>query len=86
MNNARVTAVLSSVAALAVTACAGSAISARNTAATVPGATCAQANGIIQNLVNAQAVFNASQKTETDDVTYIEGYSGRPVEVQADYR
>lgn len=77
MKKARITAALGTLAALAVTACggstntaAGSAHPAQN-AATAAGATCAQASGIIQDLVNAQATFDASQQTETDDLTYI---------------
>src|SRR5262245_3263550 len=78
MNKARITAALGTVATLAVTACAGSAHPAaesahpaRNTADRVSGATCAQAGGIIQDLVNAQAVNNASQQTEADDAKYV---------------
>lgn len=78
MNKAIITAALGTVATLAVTACAGSAHpaagsahSTHSTADVASGATCAQANGIIQDLVNAQAVHNASQQTEADDVKYV---------------
>jgi hypothetical protein len=78
MNKAITTAALGSLAALAVTACggststaAGSTHPAQNAAAVSSGATCAQASGIIQNLVNAQATLDASQQTEQDDLTYI---------------
>lgn len=78
MNKATITATLGTVAALAVTACAGSAHPAagsahpaRNTADTTSGATCAQADGLIQVLVNAQMAYSASQQTETDDLNYI---------------
>lgn len=77
MNQATIT-TLAAVAAFAVTACAGSARPAagsahpaQNIADTASGATCAQSAGTIQDLVNAQAIWNASQQTETDDVTYI---------------
>lgn len=50
---------------------AGSTHPAQNAAAASFGATCAQASGIIQDLVNAQATLDASQQTEQDDLTYI---------------
>jgi hypothetical protein len=69
---------LGALAALAVTACAGSthpgAASARpagHTAALASSATCAQAGGIIQDLANAQATLDASQQTEKDDAAYL---------------
>ncbi|HEY6786345.1 MAG TPA: hypothetical protein VI365_03455 [Trebonia sp.] len=97
MNKAIITAVLSTLAALAVTACAGSAHPAaggthpasgsahpaQNTTHTTAGATCAQAGGIIQDLVNAQAVHNASQQTITDDLYYLVSLSQAAAIIQA---
>lgn len=80
MNKTRITAVLSAMAALAVTACGGSAsqaVHATAAAAAAPanstssGATCAQANGTIQILVDAEAAYDTSGQTETDDLKYI---------------
>jgi hypothetical protein len=85
MNKVRIMAALGTVAAVAVTACAGSAHSvvgstrpaagttqpANNPADSASGATCAQASGIIQILANAQAVYSAGQQTEADDIKYI---------------